>query len=490
MKRVEFFNFYKNVQKSWELYSVTLDQILEHIGSLNEAFYVSHLDKYINEETHPIPSINNDDYMYFWEHGDYIQFDYKKELAPFPPKEYSEQKLTIPCVVFNSYSRQGHRVNAKSSPTQVIYLDIDNIYDQSAIPDLKKELVNRFPIVKACWKSLSGYGIGFIVQCSGVTKSNYENAFDQLKQLIDNEYLNTIGLEIDQGSKGFSQPTILPYDPEILIIDNPESFSAKKLSKVTIQETKTQSTFNLDDYSLPSKEDVLNAILKTTDTYYSIYRRYLEDVSDIDEFKRVFVQQYSLNQVDYNTYTTLCGENSHIYDAGERLPITYPIYFDSKIKEGNRTKMIGAFGMKLIFNNPFTKTELLLKHLNSFNGRYFDPPLKPKEVYNSFIYNYKKYLAGELDFSSIIKKFVYGLFDRDADEYRSNIDVGKMKQKLGTHIYQENHKQEQIERILKAKHSLIEKNIKPTQSNLSNESGIKSRKTIRKYLNMIESKNG
>ena len=235
---------------------------------------------------------------------------------------------------------------------------------------------------------------------------------------------------------------------------------------------------------------LIKKLIENRRTYSSIYTRYVKNVDDIIHLKEVIIQRYGSNEIDDATYSTLCPEKSHIYDAGEKLPVTKRIYFEKKIKVGNRNNMIGLFGMKLIFNNPFIDPQKLLKYLYFINYKYMEEPLTENEVYNSFIYNYKRYLEGEMDFTGIIDDFKYGIFHRDADQDRSDVNVRKAKQRLGQEVYYTNKQKEQIENILNSINQLKEKKEKVTQKKISDLTGIKSLKTIRKYLNIIEGKNG
>jgi hypothetical protein len=81
------------------------------------------------------------------------------------------------------------------------------------------------------------------------------------------------------------------------------------------------------------------------------------------------------------------------------------------IKEGSRAKTLGSITMKLIFNNPFCHPAYLFRTIKGINDTYCEDPNpvghpKPddEEVLSIVLYNYNKFLNGDLNFSSVIRK--------------------------------------------------------------------------------------
>ncbi len=81
------------------------------------------------------------------------------------------------------------------------------------------------------------------------------------------------------------------------------------------------------------------------------------------------------------------------------------------IKEGSRAKTLGSITMKLIFNNPFCHPVYLFRTIKWINDTYCEDPNpvghpKPNddEVLNIVLYNYNKFLNGDLNFGSVIRK--------------------------------------------------------------------------------------
>jgi VirE N-terminal domain len=80
------------------------------------------------------------------------------------------------------------------------------------------------------------------------------------------------------------------------------------------------------------------------------------------------------------------------------------------IKEFFRAKTLGSISMKLIFNNPFCHPDYIIKEVNRINDYYCEDPYpnnpKPdtEEVRKIVMTNYAKFINGDLDFSTVIRK--------------------------------------------------------------------------------------
>ena len=81
------------------------------------------------------------------------------------------------------------------------------------------------------------------------------------------------------------------------------------------------------------------------------------------------------------------------------------------IREHYRAKTLGSISMKLIFNNPFCHIDYLINAVKKINFNYCEDPHpynNPKpddaEVQKIVLDNYSKFLDGELDFSTVIRK--------------------------------------------------------------------------------------
>ena len=75
------------------------------------------------------------------------------------------------------------------------------------------------------------------------------------------------------------------------------------------------------------------------------------------------------------------------------------------------------------------------------------------------------------------------------DEERQDVDVRRGKQILAQQVFYSNRERETIEKILNAKSELIANGEKPTRQRISKVIGM-TRKTVAKYLKIVNEKNG
>jgi hypothetical protein len=94
------------------------------------------------------------------------------------------------------------------------------------------------------------------------------------------------------------------------------------------------------------------------------------------------------------------------FDGLEYCSVKLP----EQIKEGYRGKTLASITMKLIYNNPFCHPYLLFKEVKRINDLYSeDPnPKNPKpddeEVFKIVMFNYQRFLAGEMNFEKVLEK--------------------------------------------------------------------------------------
>ncbi len=112
-----------------------------------------------------------------------------------------------------------------------------------------------------------------------------------------------------------------------------------------------------------------------------------------------------------NTQKPLSTENTVGFEDIDGLYFCEVKIPEDGIKIGFRHRTLASFSMKLIFNNPFCYPKRLVEHMQYINNKYcLDPHPKsnPKpsdeEVRNIVMYNYQKFICGELDFNKAIRK--------------------------------------------------------------------------------------
>jgi hypothetical protein len=102
-----------------------------------------------------------------------------------------------------------------SSPTGLFYLDVDYIKTEDELNRIKENIA-KLPFVVACWKSLSGNGLGFLVRVDGITSENYSVYKDYFKKYFNgNDIL--LGHSLDKNAFKTIQRTVLSKDENIYI---------------------------------------------------------------------------------------------------------------------------------------------------------------------------------------------------------------------------------------------------------------------------------
>ena len=134
------------------------------------------------------------------------------------------------------------------------------------------------------------------------------------------------------------------------------------------------------------------------------------------------------------------------------------------IKIGFRHRTLASMSMKFIFNNPFLHPKRLVEHMQYINNKYcLDPHQKsnPKpsdeEVRNIVMYNYHKFICGELDFNKAIRKNNKntGVMKKYVFHSRQYVDIcGSYTKQRGHKCYTEGRLDKNVRRYAKAIKSL------------------------------------
>ncbi|MDH5380578.1 MAG: hypothetical protein OEW75_06995 [Cyclobacteriaceae bacterium] len=290
IRRRILLNLYKNLHQTKGGEIVLLEDVLDYIGNLNNQYFLRYIDKYDGQRNYQ--HIDDDTIIIENEHGDLEEFRYKDAGWKFPEDDYdNKKKKETPVTVFGAFSRIGIREEDKSSLTNLLYMDID-IRQEHQASDMKNvllhhiqdRLIDEYPFVHACWVSLSGTGLGFLIKCDAIrNKEHFEVVYDQLMELFNTQLLAIYGLCTDPNAKGMTQPTVLPCDPNIRINNESELFPASTIDF----NVKKKPNGNADkdnsepiDNSLPSRKAIIEKLVRNRNTYYPLYRRYTENPYD------------------------------------------------------------------------------------------------------------------------------------------------------------------------------------------------------------------
>lgn len=227
------------------------------------------------------------------------------------------------------------------APTGLIYLDAD---DTDVIPDSN--------YVFAKWKSLSNTGFAVLVKVENLTKSNHENVYNELSEII--------GIKSDAGARKANQQNVLSYDTNLY--HNPDSLTYTYIEKEEIKKVSFNNIIK-EKISISSNEP----FFKNEDN--AVFRD-----NNIDEyFKGEFAD------VPFRVF------------SDEKTKICQPfIPFKTIIKEGQRNNSMLSFLTMHASLNLNCDREYLLEMSNHMN--YKMHPKLPKSEVNSIIRNVLKKL--------------------------------------------------------------------------------------------------
>jgi hypothetical protein len=253
------------------------------------------------------------------------------------------KKYKLPTVRFNFLLEDSASNTNITAPTGLIYLDAD---DTDTIPESE--------YVYAKWRSLSNTGYGVLVKTGNLTKTNYEDTYNELSEVI--------GIKSDSGARKLIQQTVLSYDSNLYY--NPDSLIYSYIEKEEIKEEIKKVSFSniiKEKISISSNEP----FFKNEDN--AVYRD-----DNIDEyFKGEFAD------VPFRVF------------SDEKTKICQPfIPFKTIIKEGQRNNSMLSFLTMHASLNLNCNREYLLEMSNHMN--YKMHPKLPKYEVNSIIRNVLK----------------------------------------------------------------------------------------------------
>ena len=345
-------------------------------------------------------------------------------------------KGNLPVAYFSANNITGRKKNenvTRHSGLIICDIDIDDNPETDFI-QLKKDLTNN-KYVYACFNSPSG-GIKIIVNTSIKSKEYHHAFFESVKNYLLTKYnLN----KIDTSGCNIARACYLPFDNNCYF--NPYSFRywlddsqiKEVITKINLNKQLNNSSKPLVDIGSISYDEhydnILNLLKKRTETglyanifndfrYFNIERGIM-DVS-VPILELIILRHSYPYELNWNTRLDEYYFKNNPQKQINIMTIGCPnglevckIGFDKNyvIKEHFRAWTLGSFTMKLIFNNPFCHPDYLIKTLTRINDYFCEDPNpgnnpKPdeEEVKKIVLYNYRKFLDGTLDFSTVVRK--------------------------------------------------------------------------------------
>jgi len=295
-----------------------------------------------------------------------------------------------------SFNRYKNLSNTKKIHN-LMFLDIDNFSTSEEALAYKTEIFRKYDWILACSLSLSKIGLHVIVMVDKITGSrDYNRKYDY----ISKEYFCG---GLDPNSKSLSQFTIIPYDHDIFISDNPvvlpiDSILQKSMGSTYIksssQHDKEKSTSSViggkgicttHTFSIPPN---LNELLNTS-------------ARENDLIFKPFANENLIEDPDKPLFNA---------DGFPVVEINLFIYKNNGVTEGHRTSFLGAILSQMIYlnvilpdkPNPDVRKNLL-GFIRSVNRKYCNPSLPNDELLKSYNSHWKRYHEGKLDITKYLK---------------------------------------------------------------------------------------
>jgi hypothetical protein len=347
-----------------------------------------------------------------------------------------KNKEQLPVAYFSASHISGRKEDKNvTQHSGLIICDID--CDDNPEIDFKKLKDNlcKDKYIFVCFNSPSG-GIKVIIKTNIVKKEHHKAYFEIIKDYFQKTYQIT---KIDPTGCNIARACFLPYDCSCYFNPHSKRYCLNDdqitqcLANIIINKqvnSISNSLVQLGSISYDEHyENILNLLKKRTEVglYKNIFNDYrfyhLEQgvMGTSVPFLEVIILKHSFpselywdTRIDEHYFKDNPQKQINIMKFGctEGLEVC-KIGFkkDYKIKEHFRAKTLGSFTMKLIYNNPFCHPDILVKEVRRINDYWCEDPhplTNPKpddeEVRQIVTLNYQKFLAGGLDFSTVIRR--------------------------------------------------------------------------------------
>jgi DNA-binding transcriptional regulator YiaG len=345
-------------------------------------------------------------------------------------------KEDLPVTYFSVIKFDGRKKNENViGHTGLIIIDIDK-KDNPGIDflQLKRDLItDKYTCV--CFNSPNG-GIKVVVNTNIISGGHHEAFFESIKEYFLTHYTIT---KIDPSGCNVARACYLPYDSDCyykshsyrycLDINQINIIYSNTLNNNILHRQST-SILQVNSISLDEHYDnMMNLLKKWTNVgiyanIFNIYRYkniekgimstsvpFLEFIIAMNTYPYRLDWYTRLDEIYFkdNTQKPISTDIIEGLDGMEVCEIVLPKGY--VIKEHYRAKTLGSISMKLIFNNPFCHVDYLINAVRKINFYYCEDPHpynNPKpddaEVRKIVTDNYRKFLDGELDFSTVIRK--------------------------------------------------------------------------------------
>lgn len=410
-----------------------------------------------------------------------------------PEYELTKTKLKTVCynASFNAYKNLANLRYINN----LMYLDIDGFKSKEEALAYKNEIVKKYDWVIACYRSLSKIDLHVIIN---VDRIRDNDDYNEKYKYINEHYFDN---KLDLNSLSLTRHTVIPWDYDIYINHSPSELkidnefiekgirntyiptSGKSISLLNNSSTGNESN------SGDNKKGICNTYNKKKvicSAYTFLPETKLEDIANDAGRNDKLILRTEIAEEEFN------DPNIPLYFPEGKYVIEINLfpYRYKKIEEGNRNNFIGALTIKLIILNTSKVDDLdevlrkkILNFILSINNKICSPPFPKKEVIKSFNSNCKRFIEGRIDISQFYTKKYFFWSKHSTLSTSEKMSISK---KIKNKPQVDRTKQ----KIKDAIRKMQESNLKVTQKNVANESGLSigTVKKYRKYYNELTGK--
>jgi len=409
-------------------------------------------------------------HMYLWELLNKIKYNFAEDInvehllidkyvdGRLNPA-YSENKEQLPATCYNAVFYGYKNCDNIKSITNLMFLDIDDFGTTEEVNAYKDYITTKYDWIVSCNLSLSRLGLHVIALVNNI---NDNEDFNRKYEFVSTTYFDGL---LDPNSKSLTRYSIIPYDLNIYINESPNVLdidSVMEEIKKGIRSVHKEREEICTEYTFSSSTPLKQTVNESARKNSLRFKQEADESFFVDKNVPLYYPE-GIDVIEVNLFP----------------------YHDHKISERKgisslRASFIGSLTVKMIYLNAVSPSRPIkdirkdiLRFIMKINGTICDPPLPYNQVINSYNDNWKKFIAGELDFRRYFKK-QRAFWSRECT-LNSN-----EKRKITCRIKNEPTVKETKRKIKEGIESLWKNGEKITQQNVTKICGLKL-PTIKKY---------
>jgi hypothetical protein len=380
---------------------------------------------------------------------------------------FEKLKSSMPLAAYNANFLKYKKKENLISPTNIMFLDIDNFYTQEEMLTYKNSIIKKYKWIIACYQSISKKGLHILAK---VDKIYSNEDFNSKYEYVNQKYFEG---RLDKYAKSLTRAAIISNDINIYINRTPTRLFLNDKDVIKPIKKKEKNIIENSPKGL-DKEEVIRSYYIFNNVKYGVEK-------EVEKAIYEYLQQNKLKfkiELDSSLFKDP-NEPLYNWSGWNVVEMNLFPFLKKGIPEGKRTFVIGRISMELIYLNGMNKESKrgILNFIYWVNKKLCSPPLKSEEVRRSFENNWKKYQNGDIDFSSIVKK-KRSIWSPECQLNRQE----KISKSLV--LYHKPLKEKKKNKILEALNSIHENNNKITQKEVALITGF-SIATIKNYWKLF-----